>query len=154
MAQPEPVRALAWMADGKSLLVGMGSRAVILDPATGNQQAVVGRHGKWIACLSLSADGRTLATGADDGSLKVWDVPARKERRTIKAHRGWVSSICLSPDGKLLVSASDEEGRLWDTGTGKCVHQLTHNRFLVRCAVFTPDGKGIVTAGWDGKARL
>jgi WD40 repeat protein len=154
MAQPEPVRALAWTADGKTLIAGMGSRAVILDPATGNQRAILGRHGKWIACLSLTADGRTVATGGDDGSIKVWDVPGKKEQRTIKAHRGWVSSICLSSDGKRLLSTGDEEAQLWDLSTGKSLHRLAHSGSLVRSAVFTPDGKRMVTAGWDGKARL
>jgi WD40 repeat protein len=151
---PAPVRALAWMPDGKTLVAAVGPSVLLVDPATGTPRGVVGRHGKWIACLALTADGLTLATGGDDGSIKLWDIAGKKERRTIQASRGWVTSVCFSPQGKRLVSTADEEARLWDTDTGKPLQKWAHGGFLVRAAVFTPDGKEIVTAGWDGSARL
>jgi WD40 repeat protein len=154
VSQPEPVRALAWAPDGKALVATVGPTIVLIDPGLGNSRGVVGRHGKGISCLALTTDGLTLATGGDDGSIKLWDVASRKGRRTIGANRGSVYSVCFAPDGKRLVSTGATEARLWEPGTGKALRTWTHDGFLVRSAVFTPDGKGIVTGGWDGSARL
>src|SRR5262249_54656899 len=114
----------------------------------------LGKHGTMITCLALTADGGTAATGGSDGTIKVWDVAQKKERRTTAAHRGWVRGLSFDPSGKRLLSAADEEARLWDVGTGKRERALAHGRFVVSAAVFTPDGKGVVTGGYDGSARL
>ncbi len=152
--QPQPVRGLAWTSDGKDLLAAVGPAVVRLNAADGTLLATLGRHGKVITCLSLAADGRTLATGADDGSIKVWDVAAGKETRSFTAHRGAVYSVCFDPAGKRLLSAGHQEARLWDPGAGKRLREWSPGRTLLSCAVFTPDGQGVLTTDWTGAARL
>jgi WD40 repeat protein len=154
VVQPQPVRAVAWTSDGKALLAGVGPALVRINADNGAPLATLGRHGKTITCLSLASDGRTLATGADDGCIKTWDVAAGKETRSFAAHRGTVYSVCFDPAGKRLISAGNREARLWDAGTGKSLREWPAGYTLVASAIFTPDGKAALTAAWDGAARL
>jgi WD40 repeat protein len=152
--QPQPVRGLAWTAGGKELLAAVGLALVRIDADNGARLATLGRHGKTITCLSLTNDGKTLATGADDGSIKTWDVAAGKETLSFSAHRGSVYSVCFDPAGKRLISAGNREAHLWDAGTGKSLRKWPAGFTPVAEAIFTPDGKGALTAAWDGAVRL
>jgi WD40 repeat protein len=154
VVQPQPVRAMVWTNDGKELLAAVGPALVRINAENGAPLVTLGRHGKTITCLSLASDGRTLATGADDGSIKTWDVAAGKETRSFSAHRGTVYSVCFDPAGKRLISAGNREARMWDAGTGKSLHEWPASYTLVASAIFTPDGNGALTAAWDGSARL
>ena len=64
--------------------------------------------------LAISADGRTLAVGTQDGAIKLFSIPARREITTLKGHLTYVDALAFSPDGRLLVSSSgDGRTRLW-----------------------------------------
>jgi tetratricopeptide (TPR) repeat protein len=70
--------------------------------------------------VCFSADGRTLASGSRDGTVRLWEVASGKELTRLTGHTGSVESVCFSADGRTLVSASmDKTIRLWDVS----VHQ-------------------------------
>jgi len=65
-----------------------------------------------------AADGKTVAAGLRYGTVRVWDVPARKERATLRGHAGDVWSVAFAPDGKTVAVATDEGVRFADPATG------------------------------------
>ena len=67
--------------------------------------------------VAFSPDGRTLASGADDGTIKLWNLASFQEATTLHGHRGPVSAIAFSPDGKHLASAGGWAVRLWNAPT-------------------------------------
>jgi WD40 repeat protein len=68
-----------------------------------------------LTALAFSPDGRVLATGADDGSIGIWDVPTRTLRETFSGHAAGVNALSFSPDGATLYSGSaDGSVFVWD----------------------------------------
>lgn len=58
--------------------------------------------------LSFHKNGRLLATGDDQRSIRLWDIKRGIEVKEMKGHLNLISSIAFSPDGKKLVSASTD----------------------------------------------
>ena len=70
--------------------------------------------------MAFSPDGKTLASGSDDKTIKLWDVASGKNTATVKGHKNKVETVAFSPDGKTLASgSSDKTIKLWDVKPGK-----------------------------------
>ena len=136
--------ATAFSPDG-SLLVSAGDRSLTIWSCRPDYVRVLDRTGESYRGLSFSPDGKTLALGAEDGTVHLWDMPSARERVILRGHVGSIRGVAFSPDGSLLVSAS-QEGRvvLWDAIRG------AERRILVaegpapiRSVAFSSDGRTI-----------
>jgi WD40 repeat protein len=106
--------------------------------------------------LAYSRDGQLLASGAWDGSIRLWDLASGKERWQLQGHHGLVDALAFSPDGKLLVSGGREAGVcLLNLSTGQLIRRLGENQESATMVAFSPDGKqvGAIIRGafhlWD-----
>ncbi len=64
--------------------------------------------------VSFSPDGKYLASGSDDYTVKLWSIESQKEQATLRGHLHTVTSVGFSPDGKYLASGSyDNTANLW-----------------------------------------
>jgi WD40 repeat protein len=71
-------------------------------------------HRYAIRAVAFAPDGRTVATGSDDATIKLWDLTAGIEKCTLKGHTDAISSLAFSSDGSVLVSGSkDGTLRAW-----------------------------------------
>lgn len=134
----------------------------------------LGPHEHSVAAIAFSPDGETLATGAHDGYLRIWDVATGKLRsiHSDDATRG-IQGLAFSPDGSLVAVVGGSFGKevtLWDIASGRIAHEFeepagsagtaksapedapfiykgrpTDYRVLTAVA-FSPDGRTLATA--------
>ncbi|GBU26853.1 hypothetical protein R84B8_00368 [Treponema sp. R8-4-B8] len=112
-------------------------------------------HSDGVNSVAISPDGKTVVSGSDDGTIKLWDLVTSREIRTLSGHSSAVESVMFSPDSKTVVSgSSDNTIKLWDAVTGREIRTLSgHSRF-VEFVVFSPDGKNVVSGSWDETIKL
>ncbi len=105
----------------------------------------------------MSPDGKTLASGSDDGTICRWDVATAKQiGEPLRGHGEQVSCVAFSPDGETIASGSDDKSvRLWDVATARQIGEPLRGREApVRSVAFTPDGQMFANGSADGTIRL
>jgi WD40 repeat protein len=107
--------------------------------------------------IAFSPDGKILATGSVDDSLKLWDLSSGMQLRTLSAQDHKVKGVAFSPDGHLLATAGgrDQDVKLWDAESGREIRTLSYRRSGARADLeaikveFSPDGEWLAAAGND-----
>ena len=112
-------------------------------------------HGNSVKSISFSPDGKTLASGSVDSTIKLWDVATGKEITTLKGHSDLVKSVSFSPDSKTLASSGDDKTiKLWDVATRKEITTLKGHTSYVKSVSFSPDGKILASGSSDKTIKL
>ena len=103
--------------------------------------------------LGFSADGQTIATGGDDGKLKVWNATSGFCQVTFSEHSAAISAVEVSKQGQILFSASlDGTVRAFDLVRYRNFRTFTSNSPVqFTCLAVDPSGE-IVVAGGSGEA--
>ncbi len=72
-------------------------------------------HQRSVNSIAFSPDGKYMASGSNDKTVKIWSVEQKKVFNTLRGHNSEVRSVSFSPDGKYLTSgSSDGLIKLWN----------------------------------------
>jgi WD40 repeat protein len=99
----------------------------------------------------LSPDGRLVAFGAADGSVRILDLHTGVLRTTAERHDGAVTDLRFTPDARTLLTAG-ADGRLieWNVTDAQRIETFTGHAGSVSQIAIAPDGRTAYTAGEDG----
>ena len=171
-----PVYTAAFSPDGKRVATGgYDKRILVWEPdevkpfdfealgAAGQAASpswdVLEGHTAGVRSVRFSANGKLLVSGANDNTLRVWDVATRKTLKTLRGHAGRVLACVFAPDGERLLSGShDQKAKLWSIAGYEEVRVfqglvLEGHRDAILGADFSFDGRQIVSASRDRTAK-
>jgi WD40 repeat protein len=110
-------------------------------------------HTSYVSSVAFSPDGKTIATGSWDNTVKLWNLYG-KELQTFTGYTDSVKSVAFSPDGKMIATGSeDNTAKLWNLD-GKELQTFKGHSHWVLSVAFSPDGKTIATGSYDTTAKL
>ncbi|KAH9834918.1 uncharacterized protein C8Q71DRAFT_859264 [Rhodofomes roseus] len=143
--------------------VDLGGAIHVRDAVTGDAIGQpLNRHTNHVYSLAFSPDGKFIASGSFDTTVRVWSFEHGRlaGHRVLKGHAGSVESVVFSPDGRLLASASDNgEICIWDaaqttTGHTNSFGERPGHTGDVMLVAFSPDGRQVASASLDGTVRV
>ncbi|MBW4492277.1 MAG: CHAT domain-containing protein [Oscillatoria princeps RMCB-10] len=118
-------------------------------------------HSATIRTVAISPDGKTLATGSFDKTVKLWNLDTGELIDTIAGHSNPIRSVAFSPDGKTLASActivfQDGTIKLWDADTRRLRQTLGSSLLVltVETLAFSPDGQILASGNFDPTINL
>lgn len=145
--------AIAFSRDGRHVATACDNMAFLWDAASGKKLHTLEGHQDAIQSVQFSADGGRLWTTAKEGRL--WNVETGQPLARIEA--SWHDNSQFSPDGKFLLAIGQRDApkaaHLFDATTGRVIRRF--NDVNTVCGVaFSPDGRKITTATYDGDGRI
>jgi WD40 repeat protein/serine/threonine protein kinase len=157
------VNSLSWGPDG-SLASGCCDGSMKIWNSIRDQEAnVLSGHVARVTAVSWSPDGKRLASGGDDGKVRIWQPVGGKEVLSLKSHDkdqinpqfGLIRSLAWSPEGTHLASAGlDGRVLVWEIATRREVFALPADRGAVWAVAWSPDGKHLAAGSQEGTIRV
>jgi WD40 repeat protein len=109
----------------------------------------------WVTAVAFGPGGKLLATGHDDGVVRVWDVVNRTLRLELPGPKRPISALAFNSAGSVLASAGEDRVIcLWDAEKGNLNGTLKGHTDRIQALAWHPTTHRLVSGGWDTTARV
>ena len=112
---------------------------------------LMGHRGE-VNTVVVSPDGKTIISGSDDRTIRIWDLNSQKLLRTLKGHTDWVYDIAISADSQIVSGSRDKTIKLWRLSGQH--RTLTGHTSYVNSVAISPDATKIVSGSYDKTVKL
>jgi len=155
--------AAVWSFSASAHYVAAGSDELCLWETGNGELLACWPQASWVTALAFQPGGLLLASGHDDGGVRLWGYSggrlAYELRAPISPSGGSgdlaVSALAFSLDGRrLAVAAEDRSIVLWNLVSGEMSGRLLGHTDRIPALAWHPDGRRLVSAGWDATARI
>ena len=145
---------------------------MLWDAATGNKLHTLRGHRAAVFSADFSRDGTRIISSSEDQTARLWSAVDGEELRVFNGHGSRIGSVALSPDRDRIVTGGgavlfspdgtffgtgagdDDTAKVWDAAGETDALTLKGHASYVVSVEFSPDGKRIVSGGFDGMARV
>jgi len=155
---------VAYSSDGQRVVTAGDDQCIhVYESQTGKQVLCLRGHCSPINSVAISPDGRSVASGAGNGSysgggdnsVRIWDIQTGTPRLLLLGHEKRVMSVTWSRCSRYVISGSfDRTVRVWDATDGTQRHCLEGHKYWVTSVACSPDGAQIASGSYDGTLRL
>jgi WD40 repeat protein len=155
--------ASVWCFSGSAHYLASGSDEICLWETHTGEPTACWPQRSWVTALAFQPGGLMLASGHDDGIVRLWDYAGGRLSYELRgpispsntSPPSAVSALAFSVDGsKLAVAAEDRSILLWDVNKGEMLGCLLGHTDRIPALAWHPDGRRLVSAGWDATARV
>eukprot|EP01095_Lingulamoeba_sp_RSL-Kostka_P007000 TRINITY_DN2215_c0_g1_i1.p1 TRINITY_DN2215_c0_g1~~TRINITY_DN2215_c0_g1_i1.p1 ORF type:complete len:564 (+),score=178.05 TRINITY_DN2215_c0_g1_i1:157-1848(+) len=151
--------------DGKYLATGCNRIAQLFSVETGeivhtfSDKNAKSSQDLYLRSVCFSPDSKYLACGAEDKTIKLWNIETQTMSHTFTGHEMDIYSLDFSADGRFIVSGSgDKKAKVWDVEKGVCLYTLGNDEIGPKDGItsvsISPDGTLVAAGSLDRIVRL
>jgi WD40 repeat protein len=109
----------------------------------------------WVTALAFAPQGKVLATGHDDGVVRIWDQATGRLKFDFPGPKRPISAVAFNSDGTCLACAGEDRVIcLWDAQAGGLIGTLNGHTDRIQALAWHPKVRRLVSGGWDTTARV
>jgi WD40 repeat protein len=144
-----------WCFSRDARVLASGSSDLTFWDASSGQVLTALPQPSWVTAMAFHPDAAFLATGHDDGVVRLWDAAGHSLVREFRLHTRSVSALAFTADGSRLATAGEDKAiGVWNVDDGRRLATLSGHTDRIPALAWHPGGNFLISAGWDSTARI
>lgn len=126
-------------------LTGLPAQALWQSASEIGNDGLLEGHNRDVYNVSVSPDGKYLASSSFDGMSQVWNTQTWERVHHLAGHTNWAGTAAFSPDSRWLATGGMMDGliQIWDLSSGENIQTLSASKGGVLSLAFSPDGQAL-----------